>query len=90
MSDLREVTFSSYDLAMGPEGLWTLYGSGTAIFRSNFSEVVRFMVSKLDFDLAEIELAAEEMDKLNHNRAHFGTYKSFIFTEDQFKKRGLA
>lgn len=79
----RDINTTGYDLYEVANDQWALHVKGGAAFVGSFRKVVRHAVTRLGFKLSEIEYATQEMLKQDHNGAHFGVYRGFIFT---FKK----
>jgi hypothetical protein len=77
---------AGYDLYEVSEDHWALNVKGGAIFVGTFKKVVIYAVLRLGFKLEEIEYATREMINKDHNGAHFGMYRGFIFTfQKEFK-----
>jgi hypothetical protein len=87
---LERVEHTDYDLVMNISGSWTLKGSDTILFYGTLKEVVTHMVRKCNFELSEIKFALEDMEVKGHTRAHFGMFKSLIFTADADTLTGVA
>ncbi len=71
---------SGYDLFEITKDEWILNVRGGALFTGTLRTVVLHCVKSLGFKLSEIEVALFEMHKNDHNGAHFGVYKGFIFS----------
>jgi hypothetical protein len=71
---------NGYDLYEAFEAQWVLDFKNGDAFYGSLEEIGVYMCKKLDFNLREIDIAVEEMIKKNHNAAHFGVFKSMIFT----------
>jgi hypothetical protein len=77
---------AGYDLYEVSEDSWALHVKDGPIFVGTFRKVALHAVTRLGFKLEEIEYAAKEMIKREHNGAHFGMYRGFIFTfQREFK-----
>lgn len=79
----RETTTTGYDLYEVANDQWALHVKGGAAFVGTFRKVITHAVTHLNFKIEEIEFATKEMIKQEHNAAHFGMYRGFLFT---FKK----
>ena len=79
----RNLTTTGNDLYEVAPDQWALHVKGGAAFVGNFKNVVTHAVKKLNFKFEEIEFATAQMVKNDHNGAHFGMYRGFLFT---FKK----
>jgi hypothetical protein len=69
-----------YDLIDLGDESWVLNVRGGPIYVGTFNKVVKLAVVRLGFSLQEIEFAASTMIEKNHNAAHFGMYRGFIYT----------
>jgi len=77
---------AGYDLYEVSGDHWALHVKEGPVFVGSFRKVVTHAVTRLGFKLSEIEIATKEMIKMEHNGAHFGMYKGFIFTfQKEFK-----
>ena len=60
---------------------WSFRSNGEyAIYIGSFKEMVRLMVNAHHFELGNIDLAIKEMLRNDHNMAHFGMHRSFIYS----------
>lgn len=74
---------AGFDLYEVTANEWILNIKGGALYVGEFKKVVRHAASKLGFSLSELDSAVKEMVKNDHNAAHFGMYRGFMYT---FKK----
>jgi hypothetical protein len=80
------LTSLGYDLYEVSDNCWAIHIKGGKLFIGTFKEVVTACVTKLGFELEEFEFATKEMIDKGHNGAHFGMYRSFMFTfQREFK-----
>lgn len=78
----KEFNSKGFDLYEIAHNQWVLDTKVADIFGGSWSDVLRYAVS-IGFKLSEIDTAVVEMVKHDHNAAHFGGGRGFIFT---FKK----
>ena len=71
---------SGYDLCELDGDQWAVNVRGGPLFVGTFHKVVIHAVTRMGFQLSEIEFAVKNMIDKNHNAAHFGMYRGFIFT----------
>lgn len=76
----KNINIAGYDLYEITKNEWIMHVKGGPVFAGEFKKVVIHAVTKLGFELGEIEIAVQQMLKNDHNGAHFGTYKSFIYS----------
>jgi hypothetical protein len=82
---------NSYDLIMLIDGSWMFSASSIAVARGSLPKIVKLMVNHYDFSFSEIELALSVMDEEGHDRANFGTFRTFIFSSDRDESiKGVA
>lgn len=75
-----------YDLKRSSEVKWAIVNRDTKqVFEGSLKEVCQVAVG-LGFDMVEIEDAVNEMAWMEHDAAHFGVFKGFIFTYDTKEK----
>lgn len=73
-------TSEGYDLYEVTKNEWILHVKNGAIYTGTFKKVIKYAVTKMGFKLEEFDIAVKEMVKYNHNGAHFGMYRGFIYT----------
>jgi len=80
---------AGYDLYEAFENQWVLDFKNGDAFHGTLKEIGFYMCDKLDFYLEDIEFAVETILQNGHNAAHFGIFKSllFTFTKDLSDKR---
>lgn len=61
---------------------WQLV-SPTETFSGSFDQVKNYAVLTLGFEIRELELGKEEMEKHFHNAAEYGIFKRFMWTFDK-------
>jgi hypothetical protein len=76
---IDKTALNSYDLYEPFHNIWVI-DCKSGKFYGNLREVLSYMINKLNFDLHEIEDALLQMTQREHNAAHFGTFKAFLFT----------
>jgi len=82
----KEFNAAGYDLYEVSRDHWAIHVKEGPVYVGSFKKVVKHCVLRLGFDLEEIKVAVDEMLKYNHNGAHFGMYRGFIYTfEKEFK-----
>lgn len=74
------INSTGYDLYEITQNEWILKVKNGPMYVGTFKKVVKHAVTKMGFDLEEINVAVKEMIKYNHNAAHFGMYRGFIYT----------
>ena len=87
---IEQIIHESYDLIHNIDNTWTLKASKSTVYRGDLKTAVTYMVNKFFIPMAEIEIATEEMEIFDHNHAHFGGFRNFIFTSDKYTARGVA
>jgi hypothetical protein len=87
---IDQIVHTSYDLIQNVDGTWTLKAGGVSVYRGDLKTATTYMLKKFGFRFHEIEIATEEMESKDHNHAHFGSYRSFIFTTDKRTSSGAA
>jgi hypothetical protein len=82
----KNLNSAGYDLYEASYTHWAIHTKDGPVFVGSFKDVATHMVSQLGFKLDEIEYAVKTMIEKNHNGAHFGMYRGFIFTfQKEFK-----
>ncbi len=82
----RNLNTAGYDLYEITKDEWIIHIKNGDIFAGSFKKVIIHAITRLGFSMEEIEISVTEMLKYGHNGAHFGTYKSFIYTfQKEFK-----
>ena len=72
---------AGYDLyEIEGEDNWAFHVKEGPVFMGTFKKVVTYMISRLGFDPSEIDYAVKTMVQEEHNAAHFGMYRGFIFS----------
>jgi len=69
-----------YNLIEIDKDIWYLQVVGDTIFSGTFREVIVYAVRQFGFKMKDIDEAIQDMVNNNHNVAHFGMYKSFIYS----------
>jgi hypothetical protein len=82
---------AGYDLYEKSNDEWILNVKGGSVFVGTFRKVVTHAVTRMGFELDEIDFAVKQMLDKGHNAAHFGMYRSFIFSfQKEFKNESKA
>lgn len=76
----KNLNSEGYDLYEITKDQWVLHVKGGNIYNGTFKKLIKYAIVKLGFEMEEIELAIGEMLNKGHNGAHFGMYKTFIFS----------
>jgi hypothetical protein len=79
-----------FNLCQLSDNVWSLQVINGKCVIGTFTEVVVTSVYRFGFSVAEIEKGVEAMIELNHNTAHFGLYKKFIFSHNEQDKTRQA
>lgn len=67
---------------------WEIHATNEA-YAGSFKMVISYCISTLAIDSAQLEAAVSDMMQKDHNAAHFGLYKQFIYSFiKEFKKAG--
>lgn len=74
-----------YDMKRLSESKWSLTSDKKNTFIGSLKEVCQVAVG-IGFDMETIEEAVNEMAWMDHDAAHFGIYKGFIFSYDTKEK----
>lgn len=69
-----------FNLVEVADNMWFIQPIGGISFGGTFSEVVLVSIYKYGFKMKEIEEAVKVMLELGHDSAHFGVYRTFIFS----------
>lgn len=71
------------------DNYWQLKSGGIHLVGS-FREIVRYAVKNLRMNISQIEVGVLEMNRKDHNVAHFGVFGNFMFStlEQVGKKAG--
>lgn len=86
MDTNSNLNMAGYDLYEITKDEWILHVKNGPIYSGTFKKVVVHAIKRLGFRLEEFDIACQEMIKYNHNGAHFGMYKGFIYTfQKEFK-----
>lgn len=72
-----------FNLVEVTDNVWFIQPIGGESFGGTFSEVVLICIYKYGFKFKEIEEAVKAMLELGHNSAHFGVYRTFIFSSNR-------
>ena len=80
---------AGYNLYEESNGKWTLENLNP-IFSGTLKEVGLFMVREIGFSMPQLEMALNAMADENHNAAHFGVFKKFIYSYERDKYVGKA
>lgn len=80
MFDKDRLRTSGYDLHEIENDKWTFDVKDEKTYTGTFKQVVVYMIEIAGFNAEIIEEAITEMIKRDHNGAHFGIYKRFIFS----------
>jgi hypothetical protein len=75
-----------YDIRRIDERKWSITTNKTRSFVGSLKEVCQVAVG-IGLSIDEIEYALTEMAWMDHDVAHFGIYKGFIFSYDTKEKR---
>ena len=82
-----------YELQMKKGGQWTLsIHNGKAQYNGSFKSIIRMCLSQFKFSSEQLEQAIQvlcENEHLGHDTAHFGVYRTLIYTynsKEQTKK----
>lgn len=67
--------------------VWSENEAPEKILMGTFTDVVLYAVIRLEFNLEEIDMAVKEMCANDHNAAHFGMFKTLIYTFDTEKAK---
>ena len=74
----------SYDLVESLDGKeFRFYRNKVLVCHGYLKDVIGTMVRTHGFDIDDIEFAVEMMLRDDHDRAHFGTYRTLIFTTNE-------
>ena len=71
---------------------WRIEIDRKAIFEGKFKDAARIMIRELKFDSNQIDMAIKEMCKEDrsgpdHDVAHFGIYKRFMFSYNSKERK---
>lgn len=77
------VKYTGYYLTQTILGSWALSTENKKVLiHGDFKSVVKSMVEEFYFDINEIEFAIENLEANQHDTAHFGMSRGFIYTMD--------
>jgi len=68
-------------------GEWQIHTKHNGAFAGNFTAIIAHCIRNLEIEQSELDVAVQEMCKKNHNCAHFGMFKSFLFTYNRGEKK---
>lgn len=71
---------AGYDLYEVTRDEWVLEVKNGPIFHGTLVKIGVHAVKRMGFKMGDIEIATQEMLKHGHNAAHFGMYRTFMFT----------
>lgn len=71
---------TGYTLLEVEKDIWFFNVVDGESFGGTLKEVVLFAIFKHQVKFSDIELAIQDMIKEGHNAAHFGMWKSFIYS----------
>jgi hypothetical protein len=66
---------------------WQIHTKEHGARAGDFISIMRFCMRVVGIDAIELDVAVSEMCKSNHNCAHFGIWKSFIYTYNRGEKK---
>lgn len=62
---------------------WVIDLKNGNAYHGTSDDVINFMINKLKFDLNEVIYALDQADLVGNNAAHFGIFKTFIYSFDK-------
>jgi hypothetical protein len=71
-------------------GKWQVHTQGQGAYEGSFLQIATLCINRLGFSYEDFKEGVEEMTWNDHDTAHFGIYKSFIYSYDSNKKRKVA
>jgi hypothetical protein len=71
---------AGYDLYEAFDDNWVIDLKNGNAFYGSFTDVIKYMISNLDFYHEDIEIAVQEMCQSKLNASHFGLNKTFIYS----------
>jgi hypothetical protein len=75
--DFNVTGYNLYTLSLNS---WILDDGAGHVFNGTLIEVTRYAVKELKFVVNEIEVALDDMLKKEHDGAHFGGNRTFIYS----------
>lgn len=86
MFQSTQTTSSGYKLVDKGSGFWQLH-TPRGVFTGSLRDVCVYSVQKLGFEMRELEIGVEEMEKHFHNAAEYGIFKRFMWSHDEINDR---
>lgn len=68
--------------------IWEIHIAGKGAYSGSFLKIMYFCVTRLGFKTEDLEEAIHWMVKENHNAAHFGVWKRFMWSFNREEKDG--
>lgn len=88
---MLKANFEGYNLIEYSKDEWYLQVIGQVAYKGTFRQAIIFAISKLGFKIEELDMAINIMLQEDHNIAHFGMYRGFMYSHRQdFSKRKVA
>jgi hypothetical protein len=75
-----------YEITRLDDRSWSLTANKSRQFVGSLKDVCKVAIG-LGFSFEEIEIAIDEMAWMNHDAAHFGIFKGFIYSYDTKEKK---
>jgi hypothetical protein len=69
---------------------WEVHTQGQGAYEGSMLGIIMFCVIKLGFTYEDIREGIEEMTWNDHDTAHFGIYRTFIYSYNQSEKKRVA
>ena len=74
------VNGNGYDIVNLGNDQWLLDVKGVRKYHGTIDELIEFCTKKYGFEINDLEFAVDMMVSSNHNAAHFGVYRTFIYS----------
>lgn len=68
-------------------GIWQIHTKSHGAYEGDYISIIRICIRELEISETELDVAVQEMCKKNHNCAHFGIFRTFLFTYNREQKR---
>lgn len=78
--DINSFTPEGYNLIEVESNSWAIQVIGDTVFTGTFREVILFSIVRLGFTMEELNIALNDMLTNGDDTAHFGIYRTFLYT----------
>lgn len=68
-------------------GEWQIHTKYSGAFAGDFMSIISYCIQRLEISKEDLDVAVQEMCKNNHNCAHFGIYRHFMYTYNRGEKK---